>query len=675
MKLRFLTAALIALVVLPGCAYYNTFFNTKRAYKEAVDEHARRKDKEEKPSATEIQKLDKTIEKASRLLQLHPDSKYVDDALLMLGECFYYKQEYPKALRKFEELTANFPKSHLVPRAQLWKAQVHIAREDFKSAEAVLLDLQNQRKKDGVYNQAQYYLGEIYFRQEQYQKAAELYEQSAKRLEDRKTRAEAFMRLGESWYKLKVRCRGQSLCQASKGRDDRLQIQRQPLNTRAKGRRYDVALRKLNNMLGEFSSHPDISWVKFEIADITLQRGEVEEAMAAFAAINSNYKRTEASAAAFYALGNIFEEKRHDYEKAKENFDKVRTENARSEYTLSALEHSKAIDEFINLKNSIALLELQRGSAHRGNANGVAPQKAEARSGKPSKNRNTSIRRYPAQQLVLSNDPQKLQTDLANQRLNLADLFYQQLHLPDSAVQIYRDVIAEFGQTAAAPRALYSWALLLDEENPQASSRRDSLLNVLATQHAGTPHGVAARRRLGLVPSGARTETVENKFQQAEKAWLADQNPEEAIRLYNEFIAGQPDAEWQSKSLFAIGWIYETELAEKKLAYETYKQLVEKFPSSPYSQKVRRKVTAYDQHLKAEAQAVAAPKPDSTSAQPAVAAEEKAGGALPPDENLRKRIEADRQHPVDEKPVREEVQEELEEEDSTGQQNDAPPDP
>ena len=151
MKLRLLTAALLALALLPGCAYYNTFFNTKRAYKEAVEEHARRK--EEKPSPTEIQKLDKTIEKASRLLQLHPNSKYVDDSLLMLGECFYYKQEYPKALRKFDELAANFPKSGHVPRAQLWRAKTHIAREDFKSAEQVLLDLQNQRKKGELYDE------------------------------------------------------------------------------------------------------------------------------------------------------------------------------------------------------------------------------------------------------------------------------------------------------------------------------------------------------------------------------------------------------------------------------------------------------------------------------------------------------------------------------------------
>ncbi len=672
MKLRFLSAALLALALLPGCAYYNTFFNTKKVYKEALEEHARRK--EEKPSSTEVQKLDKTIEKASRLLQLHPDSKYVDDVLLMLGECFYYKQEYSKALRKFDELAANFPASSLAPRAQLWKAQTHMAREDFKSAEEALVELQNQRKKGEMYEQAQYYLGELYFRQEQYQKAAELYEQSAKRLEDDRTRAQAFMRLGESWFKLQqYGAATKAYAQAGKeGKDLDFKFKASLAYTRAlkAEKRHDAAGRKLNGMLNEYSTHPDISWVKFELADGALQRGQVEEATAAFAAINTNYKRSEASAAAFYALGNIFQNHRHDYDKARENYDKVRTENSRSEYALHAQERAKALDDFSKLKNSIKLLELQSGSA----AGSLAPKETANKNGKKSKNRNTSIRRYPSQQLALSNDPQKLQADLANQRLNLADLFHQQLGLPDSAVQIYREVISANGQTAAAPRALYTLALLWEEENPAATGARDSLLNLLAAQYANTPHGLAARRRLGLMPLAQQTETAENKFLQAEKVWLADKNPREAIRLYQEFIESKPSSDLQSKSLYAIGWIYEKELAEKKTAYETYQQLIEKFPGSPYSQKVRRKVSAFEQQLKAEAQAAAQPATAPAGAQAPAVAGEKLNDDLPVDETLRKRIEADRQDEIDDKPKPEEVKDELEEE-GEGETENNPPDP
>ncbi|MGH7601168.1 MAG: NAD-dependent protein deacylase, partial [bacterium] len=64
---------------LQGCgAYFNTFYNTKKLYKEALEEQKRR-GADNKPTSMEIQKYDKAIEKGSKLLQLHPKSRYVDD--------------------------------------------------------------------------------------------------------------------------------------------------------------------------------------------------------------------------------------------------------------------------------------------------------------------------------------------------------------------------------------------------------------------------------------------------------------------------------------------------------------------------------------------------------------------------------------------------------------------
>ena len=95
--------ALFSLLVLSftvsSCAYFNTFYNTKKVFNEAKKE--RKKRLSEKPSSAELQKYDKTIEKASRILEIYPNSKYVDDALMILGECFYYKGENVKAQRKF----------------------------------------------------------------------------------------------------------------------------------------------------------------------------------------------------------------------------------------------------------------------------------------------------------------------------------------------------------------------------------------------------------------------------------------------------------------------------------------------------------------------------------------------------------------------------------------------
>lgn len=49
--------------------------------------------------------LDKAIEKCAKVISVYPKSKWVDDAILMLGECYYQKHDYDKAMRKFSELT------------------------------------------------------------------------------------------------------------------------------------------------------------------------------------------------------------------------------------------------------------------------------------------------------------------------------------------------------------------------------------------------------------------------------------------------------------------------------------------------------------------------------------------------------------------------------------------
>lgn len=657
MKFRFVPLLLAALFSLQGCAYFNTYYNTKKLYKEALEENKRRRD--EKPTSTEIQKYDKTIEKASKILQLHSDSKYVDDALLMIGECFFYKQEYVKALRKFDELTTNYPKSSLAPQAELWKARTHIERQDFPAAIAVLKDLLDEKKKGEVVDQAQYYLAELYFRQKDFAQAEELYDRSAKKVADAKTRSAAFMRLGDSRIQLKqYGTAAKAFDQAAKQSteiDFKFKANLAMARALKQDQRYDLAMRKLNQMWSEYATHPDVSWVKYEIAMCTFLKGQREDAAEQLVFVTTNYKRTEASAAAYFSLGEFYQRQRMQYEKAKENYDKVRSENARTEYAQRAQERSKAIEELLKLKNSLKVLELQRLSLQSGtNAAALAQATVAEASAKKTKNRNTSIRRYPSKALAISNDPQKLAGDIANHKINLAELYYYQLEMPDSAMWQYREVVEQFAETAAAPRALYALAFVLSEQN---AAQRDSLLEVVATQYPKTLHGTAARRRLGLpvLIDSSATSLSDDKFSRAEKLWLLDKNPREALRMYQEYLSGQTDAERSSKSLYAIGWLYEHELRDSEQAYQTYKQLLEKYPNSAYSKKIGKKVSAYAQKDKAAPPTAA---PATTPAAPNALEQEEREVR----ESLEKRIEADRKKEIDERekpPVK--VEEELEE--------------
>jgi len=656
-KFSRLAAFVAAGVIMSGCGgYYNTFYNTKKVYKEALDEQKKRTGNQ--PGSGEIQKYDKAIEKASKLLQLHPKSRYVDDALLLIGECFYYKPEYLKAQRKFQELITLFPKSGLAPRARLWLAKTNIELNDFAGAEQVLKELQEREKKGEIVDQGRYLLGEIYFRQKQYIAAAKEYEAAARKLGDAKMRSAAYMRLGECCMELKQFDLASNAFRraGSHSKNDvnlKFSARLQHAMALKDDEKINEALNALNAMLKEFSAHRDLPLVKLETAECTRLQGKIEAALKQYTAIIENHQRTDASAAAFFALGEIHERNLGDFSKAKENYDNVRRESARSEKLAEAERRSKAIASLIKLRETIAMLERQRVALAGGKAE-ASRRLADAKD-KTSSEEIRSISHLPRRARNVNpetlagssaaKDPQKVAAELAKSKILLAELYLFNFNRPDSSMREYLDVFEFFPQTEYAPQAMYSLAYILGDA-PATLAMRDSILQVLAGKYGSTPQGQGAKRRLRRADTLAMTQTLPELFRQAEENLLRKRNPQAALRLYQEFLQRQPDSKYAPQSLYAMGWIYEHELADNKQAFAAYKKLIETFPDSPMARRVRPKVTAVEQPA----------KPNPTTPASAPAETEKRAAPEVDDEIL---LANPRRNNQTEKPARPPVDEEL----------------
>ncbi len=81
-----------------------------------------------------IQKLDRVIEKCSRLIVSYPKSKWVDNALLLIGKSYLYKLELTRAERKFQELLDRYPDSDLATEAVLWLGKTYVKLEQYELA-------------------------------------------------------------------------------------------------------------------------------------------------------------------------------------------------------------------------------------------------------------------------------------------------------------------------------------------------------------------------------------------------------------------------------------------------------------------------------------------------------------------------------------------------------------
>src|SRR5690606_19075765 len=121
-------AALVLVSGLSGCgrllgqrydnftAYYNTFYNAKREFSREEEQLLRAErpverdryltlfiEPEPQSGAGRSGGFAKAIEKGADLLRDHPESKWVDDALLLIGKAYFYQGNFSGAEQKFRE--------------------------------------------------------------------------------------------------------------------------------------------------------------------------------------------------------------------------------------------------------------------------------------------------------------------------------------------------------------------------------------------------------------------------------------------------------------------------------------------------------------------------------------------------------------------------------------------
>ena len=126
-------------------AYYNTFYNAERALEEGIEgadagqtEEPINQDLylplfgEIERGTTQREPFENAIKKSSDILRDHPDSKWVDDALLVIGKAWFYTQNYVGAEQKFREMLT--VESDLHDEARFWLARTFIASGQYDLA-------------------------------------------------------------------------------------------------------------------------------------------------------------------------------------------------------------------------------------------------------------------------------------------------------------------------------------------------------------------------------------------------------------------------------------------------------------------------------------------------------------------------------------------------------------
>ncbi len=198
-----LCVGLSSIVLLPGCgqgsilgnrynnfrAYYNTFYNARKAFdagEEALQQSEGQIDRSrfisifpatQSGAATTSTQFEQAIEKSADLLRERPDSKWADDALLLIGKAYFYENNVVGAEGKFRETIETAlerEQPELADEARFWLGRTLVAGERYEEATAVLEEgLSRPEIRSKWRSKMLLAIGELYVQQRRWPDAAE----------------------------------------------------------------------------------------------------------------------------------------------------------------------------------------------------------------------------------------------------------------------------------------------------------------------------------------------------------------------------------------------------------------------------------------------------------------------------------------------------------------------
>lgn len=415
---------MLAAIVLQGCAvwefvevrwqnatgYFNTYYNAQRTFDEAVEEiNQRRESKTIDPNQVSVGidaaipddlgdaereqmrrdimmsetgvpsnalvLLDKVIEKCSRILINYPKSKWVDNALLLIGKSYYYKSEALRAERKFQELLDKYPDSDLVPEAILWLGKSYVRLEKFEVAETMLekaIDVGIEAGEADVAAAAYFELGKMYLLIGDRATAVSKYEKATEFAADRDQRIEAQLALAREYEKLGEKEKAAEAYRHIFTLDPSPELEFIAEINYAKLTRESGDLDEASNTLINMLENPQYldydGKIQLEIAhlyyayhksyiglDDSLSVDAFRAAMEQYTFVDTTFKGVPETADALYAKGRIYEEDLQDYDNAFENYSGAKLAFPGTESAKLSNKKAKVFGEYRKLRNQMVM--------------------------------------------------------------------------------------------------------------------------------------------------------------------------------------------------------------------------------------------------------------------------------------------------------------------------------
>ncbi len=565
--------ALLALAAVPGCVYYNTFYHATAAARKAELMRQSRPPGTD-PSAGEMELLERVVEKSGRVIKLHPDSDWADDALVLMGEALYRQSKYETAEDRFTEFVALYPESEHRPTAEYFLAAVLLAKGNAVSAEEILSEVAFADPPSELSDDALFLIGDARRKRKHHAEAAEAYlelldrfPRSDRRAEVRFVAAENFVdmdRLEKAAAELDAVAREKSSRQLAFESRIRLAAVLVDLGDT------DRAIAVLGELERRTTGRDDLD-------RILLTRGHTYEVMADFEQATSEYKqvaseheRSEAAAEAHYRIGLIHRDHLRSFDDAVASFKEAKEQSPRSEVATLA---AAAVADIESLREYLSVIAAhEQGGAPADSSSPAAQEPAAAR-----------------EDSLGITDLEPIFTDSVRAREDALqiDVDDRVSALPEAggeetSAAVVDSIVSGPGDTGAP-----AGPPLVADATPWPP-----LIGPMPAAVGGSP-----------VADEEESEVAIARLRVAEIYLLKLGSPSEAIAYYESVVEEHPTSRLAPKAAFAVAWIAEHRTQDPEGAAEAYRRVVEQFPWTEHAAEAQEAIARLESGGEASAQA------------------------------------------------------------------------
>jgi tetratricopeptide (TPR) repeat protein len=594
-------------------AYFNTYYNAQNIFSQAELEVMTQIDS--RPggrswlgtfgvSAGTKTKLDQVIEKCSKLLQYHPESKLIDDALLMIGKAYYYEDENQQAVRKFNEIIDGYPDGSCAVEARLLLSYSQYrmnARDDARTTAQAVVDIAKKNDKPGMISRASLVLGQMAQEEKDYAGAREYFDQAAQYGASAEERSSASLMSAEMYRKMKKYHEAEEAYRRAQKSSNNYTGEYRgtmgALRMIEKEDRFDEALAGLRLLRADAKNKEFNGEIELEMANTYRDMGNLPEAVTRYTLVDTTYPRSETSARSFFALGDLYEHVLYRYDSALVAYTKGRNEFPMADVTQQCVRRSEYLSRYFLFHGEIvkcdSILALLRATRDTARAQALAAREPDTlhAAGPPR----------PLQAPPISADSANARRETAMNEL--AGLFFATIGLPDSAEFWYVQIVTDNPSGRHVPRALYTLAQIYSGRDSVTSKPvADSLYREIVRRFPRSEFAPESRRLLGLPVESPVVDEAESAYRRAESRMVRGDSTG-AAEDFKKLALRFPGSPLASRALYAAGWIYENRVFNRDSAIASYSRLMTLYPLSQFATRIAPKIAEVTLKQKADAAA------------------------------------------------------------------------